>query len=345
MFKNFKFPLSMLMASALFFSCADEAVGPQGEPGLEGAQGPQGAEGPAGEPGSDAMVKNGYFEGQVKGTRKDGVAFSEAFKYEYAWDTATAFTEKGGQKFLEVSRNIPGSDNYLHFESKLDSENNLVITGDTYDFSFSFEKVLDANSLFSIRAVPYFQDTEAFVIEISDEENEKYKFQKETKSLSYWRSTYYGPGASGEDAFSFYSWESGRSYRIEYSAVSGMLLGIYDYETDQYIEQGELFDLYNQIKFSNSPELGINVFYDVATGDPLYQEIPAVPADQVTITNYVHDAASGIITFDFEVNMSGIIVGNYNRRNTTGNDLTITGSFNSGGKVYKNTVYRTSAGK
>lgn len=53
-------------------------VGPKGETGATGAQGEQG------EQGESALRKAGYYEGTIKGTRQDGTAFEESFKYEYS---------------------------------------------------------------------------------------------------------------------------------------------------------------------------------------------------------------------------------------------------------------------
>ena len=88
-------------------------------------------------------------------------------------------------------------------------------------------------------------------------------------------------------------------------------------------------------------------FFDKATNEPLHAVIPDVPADQFTVTNYVHDASTGYMTFDFVLKIS-----QYRPRtgygygyNSSGNDLTITGSFSSGKKVYSNVVSRTASGE
>ena len=92
-----------MIIGSLLSSC----VGEQGEPGPVGEQGEQGEQGPVGEQGEQGeqgdkgdagndgsdgkngigggiggVVKSGFFEGTISGTRKDGVAFSYDFKFD-----------------------------------------------------------------------------------------------------------------------------------------------------------------------------------------------------------------------------------------------------------------------
>ncbi len=60
-----------------------------------------------------------------------------------------------------------------------------------------------------------------------------------------------------------------------------------------------------------------------------------IPGDVFSISNYQKNQTTGVLTFDFAVT-----IGALGRLNTTTNPITMTGRFNSGGKVYTNIVSR-----
>jgi hypothetical protein len=95
---------------------------------------------------------------------------------------------------------------------------------------------------------------------------------------------------------------------------------------------GELFDKFNQLTYNSA---GQGAFYDVATNTNLSATASVIPADEFTATNYVHDPATGILTFDFTLKIQ-----EYRTTNSTWHELLISGRFNSGEKVYRNTVSR-----
>ncbi len=339
MFNKLKLSLFVLMASGLMLSCADDAAGPAGPQGEQGEQGLPGADGPEGAPGVGGYYKLGWLEGNVKGTRRDGTAFEEAFKFEYTGDNMTGFREEEGKKYLGVYRGNSDYSNYLSLRLYRDSNNNFLPYYPSYAVEFRLKKELDANTLFMVDAEPYFLETESYITNISDEKNKLYNFRKSSNGKVYFTtSSYNGPATADEGVYYFEN--TTNNHDLYYSRTTGALVGIYNNEAREYIEEGDLFDLYNQIKYAYNNEAGGYVFYDVASGNSLHEVVPAIPADELTISNFTQDETSGVITFDYNIKISGKGL-NSSRTNSTHNDLTITGSFNSGGKVYKNTAYRT----
>jgi len=130
--------------------------------------------------------------------------------------------------------------------------------------------------------------------------------------------------------------------------VDGTLLKIYSNHdgTISHITSGTLFDLYDQLLLKYNADVNKPTFFNKNTGTSLHTEIPDVPADQFTVTNYVHDASTGILSFDFVLKISKYRprTGYIDGFNSSGNDLTITGSFSSGKKIYSNVVSRAASG-
>lgn len=335
MLTKLKFSIYALMTAAALAACSGEdgEPGPQGEPG---AQGPQGEQGPQGTPGVGSAYKLGSLEGTVTGTRKDGTAFSETFKYEYTFNNVQAFYEENGQKYLDVSRYAESTGNgpSLYMELKQVSEGVFEPAEVSYYVDFNFRKELSTDDLFVIDAQPYFLATEAFVKALSDEQNDTYNFATSSNGIYYqeepWNST---------AAYRLNGYYNNKNYDVFYSQASGSLLGLYDYSTGNEITSGMIFNLYNKLKFKYNATHAQPLFYDAATNAELFVAFPDVPADELTITNYTRNASTGVITFDFVIKVSKYLTSPA-RRNSTGHDITITGKFNSGGKVYKNIVAR-----
>jgi hypothetical protein len=336
MLSKFKFFFYSIMVSAALAACSGEDgdPGPQGE---QGEKGPQGEQGPQGNPGIGAAYKTGSVEGTVAGKRKDGTAFSETFKYEYTFNNVQAFYQDDGETLFDVSRYLDPTGNgpSMFMELKQVSEGVLEPSSTSYSINFDFQKELNNDDLFVIDVQPFFEATEGFVLELSEEENNTYNFSTSSGGLYYQTDTY-----NGTAAYRFSAYTNNDNYEVYYGQATGALLGLYDYQTGNNITSGALFNLYNKLKFIMNATLGQPVFYNVANNAPLFTEYPDVPADQFTITNYARNASTGVITFDFVLKVSGYLSSSQ-RRNSTGHDLTITGKFNSGGKVYKNIVART----
>lgn len=103
-------------------------------------------------------------------------------------------------------------------------------------------------------------------------------------------------------------------------------------------------DTYLNFKFSK--ELNATTLF-VVNARPCFRDLQDVPADQFTVTNYVHDASTGVMSFDFVLKISQYRsrIGDNFGLNSSGHDLTVTGSFSSGKKVYSNIVSRTASGE
>lgn len=301
--------------------------------GEDGDPGPQGLKGTAG---ANAVAKIGYLSGTVSGTRQDGTSFSETFKYEYAADSTFSFREEGdGNKINIIRYSNSLNDAYLSM-SLVEKDGTLVPASTSYTAYFYFSKELTSSSLFTISAQPYFQATAGFVRNISIAQNKIYYFSTSylDRSADYYLDTY-----NDQFCFVFSAYPKNVSYTVYYSQSTGKLVAVYDLKESKYVTSGEIFDKYNKIKFIYSQNLSAYVFVDYSTGAALYEEVPDVAADSLTITNYNHNTNTGILSFDYKLKISGY-TSSPNRVNTTGHDLTITGSFNSGTKVYASTVGR-----
>src|SRR3989337_2832665 len=237
-FNEFKFFISVFFVCVvLFAACSGEDgdPGPQGEQGLQGDQGNQGIAGNSG------YQKLGSLEGTVVGTRKDGTAFSESFKYEYTMDSVHGFSLQNGVKNIAVNRSLNSfSDSYMNLNLK--SEDGILSPSSAaYSCYFNFFKQLDSETLFRITARPYFLATEAFVRELSNEENQVYHFSTTGahSEIYHYETNYKG----NENAYQFNVYQNNEYINVFYSMVDGSLLGLYKYSDGSYLEDGELFNL------------------------------------------------------------------------------------------------------
>jgi hypothetical protein len=327
MLNKLKFFFYVLLVSALFAACSDGDPGPQGEPGENGEIGENGHEG------ENNVEKLGYFEGTVSGINTDGTAFSETFKYEYSFDSIQAYYEEDGAKYIDIERYLNNSDEtYLGMDLKLESEG-VLVPSYSYGTEFSFIKEMGSDNLFSVTATPFFGITEAFVRELSIEQNLTYDFNSDDSGKLYPFAIYVG-----EDAYGLNSDVNDGFWEVYYSVATGALIGVLDYDNSIFLESGPIFNLFNKLEFKHDATLNKLVFFDAVTDAGLYEEVPEVPGDQLVITNYALNSTTGVLTFDYELKVNGNLT-EY-RENSTGHDLTIKGKFNSGGKVYKNTVGR-----
>lgn len=280
-------------------------------------------------------MKLGFLKGTVSGNRRDGTAFSESFNYEYSRDTVTMSVNN---KLLIERGGIPSFNTAMGM-TLIDQDGILKPLSDPFSVFFSFRKKLDAATLFTLTAQPYFSSTTAFTRILSSKENEIYDFNTNWPMESAYYNNSYWNGTKAGSSYVLYMYIGNDSYDVHYSQTTGSLLGVYTFKDNKFIESGSMFDLYNKLTLKLNPSLGTVVFHDATTGASLAEQIPDVPADQFFITNYTKDAATGVVTFDFEIKVSGHKSSAY-RQNSTGHDLTITGKFNSGKRVY-NTTGRT----
>lgn len=151
---------SLLLLAAGFSIAMSSCEGDEGAVGPIGPKGDTGATGAAGEKGEPGtgMKKAGYFDGIIKGTRRDGTAFEESFKYEYTNETY--------QSMYNPARTAVSGINILRFRDAQPFENSpgLRITGymgddgsgnETFiaqDFYFIFGKELGTTQYFEFTA-------------------------------------------------------------------------------------------------------------------------------------------------------------------------------------------------
>ena len=337
---------SMLMMSAC--SGEDGEVGPKGDPGADGAVGDKGDTGDQGIPG-DYSAKLGYFEGTVSGKRTDGTAFSYPFKFEFAYggdmydgnilDLNRFETFGGAVAYKTTGYTFDVEKGYALFSTFVDNGD-----WEPFDFRFGFVKELTSTTLFKLQAAPYDQEVNYDrLIELSPEKNGIYNFPlAQPGTLIYFEADTDRDNVA--DAWSFQV--NGTDTYVYYSMETGELLFV---ETLSGVQTtGTLVDKYNDIKFVMEDTFKEYVFVNTADNSPAWEYVETVPADAITVTNYLNQ--EGVISFDFNVTISkyrGYLMSSggwggwlQNGVNSTRHDLTITGKFNSGGKVYESAVGR-----
>jgi len=200
-------------------------------------------------------------------------------------------------------------------------------------------KELNSTDLFKLDAEAFFEPIAGYTIELSADQNQIYNFRKSKVNggAIFYGDTQIDVGAGLVSVNTFYV-DGPQSFTAYYRTDNGALLAL---NNGSFILSGSLFDKYKKIKFANNVTLGMYVFSDATTGNGLYTTIPDLNPDQVTVTNFAQDASTGFVTFDFTVKINAYRSIIERGQNTTNHDLTITGKFNSGQKVYKNVVSRT----
>jgi hypothetical protein len=311
------------------------AAGPQGAAGSQGAAGPQGEQGPQGTPGltADQLATNGFIKGTVKGTRTDGTPFTETFNY-------TVVSELQG--FEKINDNLHqvelwrgesyaktgGSHITLLVENKGQSTQkvNIGVHVPAQDFNGFFiywEKMIANNNLFVFRTNALFKPFSTLV-PVSAAHNATYKFVNGGRDFSH-------PTNNAFASLYYYSaTEDGSKVYFGQTASS-----TYSFE---YIEDK------NGVKSTTSTLYGDLVYkYDFAKGAyKLYKgttdlsEILVTPADTQEVTNYAYDPATGLMTFDYKVNIQAL-----RAQNTTKHAIEVTGSVSA--KVYDARVMRIGA--
>jgi hypothetical protein len=350
MVKIFRLFVFAFLAASFLTACSGEDGDP-GAAGEAGAKGDKGDAGTDGEDGEDAAAKNGYLQGTIKGTRRDGTAFEEPFNFAYVYgeqkyDPFQLFVQRfetAAGSIVDALANgadVPLDKGFMKLW--LYNEEGGLVPG---DFQVYFTKGLNATQVFKLDAKPYLQD--AFydrVIEISPEYNGLYNFEHNNLGQVGYQE-YYDESGKNLVSYAFQTQLSDVYHTFVYDAETGELQYV-DIEGEVFTD-GEVFTKYHDIKFVYNDEVETMVF-EKADGTPLYEYVDEVPADVFTIANF--SDANGIITFDYSLQISkyrgfmgarspmGPVL--IHGRNTTGHDLTITGKFNSGTPVYQEAVGR-----
>ncbi len=340
--KKLKCMVLVLSIGIILGSCAgdDGEPGPVGDAGTTGANGATGATGALGQ----GLQKAGYVQGTAVGKRTDGTPFSESFTYEYGSTSADVFRDQGGSKYLDLYRTTLDfySNAGVEIYSLKLSGSTLVVDANQTNASFKLTKELSVTDLFLLSVQPYFKNVTGYVLRLSDAQNKVYHFNVSNMNIDY-HETQYETGNSMIPVYGCYVYAQTGSFLVYYRKEDGTLLTLINLSNGNAINSGDAFDLYNRLTFKNNPEVNALTFYDKATTASLHTVIPDIAADQLIISNYHHDATSGVVSFDYVLKVSAYR-SNGHGVNTSGNDLTITGSFNSGGKIYKTTSGRTSTG-
>jgi hypothetical protein len=183
MVKIFRLFVFAFLAASFLMACSGEDGDP-GAAGEAGAKGDKGDSGADGEDGEDAAAKNGYVQGTIKGTRRDGTAFEEPFNFAYVYgeqkyDPFQLFVQRfetAAGAIVDALANgadVPLDKGFMKLW--LYNEEGGLVPG---DFQVYFTKGLNATQVFTLDAKPYLQD-EFYdrVIEISPEYNGIYNFE------------------------------------------------------------------------------------------------------------------------------------------------------------------------
>jgi len=316
----------------------DGDPGPKGDTGDTGAQGTTGekgdtgAQGEAGTSSLSGYKKSGSFEGTFVGKRNDGTDFNETFEYEYR---STEQLEGFQSNLLYLSRYEDETGGAQIEMELMKTEQGLTNTFSDYSIYFTFYKELSTNSLFALNLRPSFLAKEGYDLEINGTANIPYNFSIDYFNGGgvYHNSTTY----ENEGAYQFFS-NLGSNLDIYYSQQTGDLLAV-TVANAAVPETDPLFILFNKLKFKYNSDFDIPTFYTADTDESLAVTIPDTPGDEFTITNYTMDQTTGVVTFDYSLKVSGYrtFLGG---QNTTNHDITVTGKFNSGGKVYSSIVGR-----
>jgi hypothetical protein len=376
MVKQLRFFLYSICVMAVLASCQGDP-GPDGKDGKDGVSGAKGGDGTDGAdgndgsnggdgnngndgaPGADAVAKVGHFSGTITGTRNDGTLINETFNYEYAFGTEN-MTNEGifFKRYETVGEAIAGAvaeeaygiapplqDGFAAMDFTEISAARTTV----FAFDFFFKKELNNSQIFKLHVSPYLADEDYFgrLLELSPDQNAIYKF--DCNPASQINSIYYDrDGDSDNENVLLVSISANNYLNVMYDGITGQLTYLERNDDGVQITDGPEFDKYNAIKLINDPELGTFVFVNASDDSPLWEKINVVPADVVDIQNF--QKLNGVISFDFAITVNkyrgtlgkpvGFGVFAIQGENTTHNDLTIAGSFNSGGKVYDEVVGR-----
>lgn len=147
-YQAIKRTLSILFCLGLFIAIAS-CSGDDGDTGPQGEQGAKGDKGDTGAAGADALAKNGYIDGTVTGTRQDGTAFTETFKYEYRGD----ITILDDDDFYVYRNSDLGDDSqYIEIDGSIANAGTPQQTVTPTYFRLEFIKEISVNTLFRLDA-------------------------------------------------------------------------------------------------------------------------------------------------------------------------------------------------
>jgi hypothetical protein len=334
LFKQSKF-FALAVAMALV-SCKGEEgeIGPKGDTGPAGVQGSQGTAGAS----FDKAFENGFIKGTITGKRRDGTAFTEPFEYKMTTNHASFESISATEHSLSIWRSKGMSDyhNDAFMNMKVTNKDQAGATAKFNNAHFSFTKVLASNNLFLVEAGPSFI-AKAIVIPMSRTNNATYKLVNNGVNPQY----YYEPVE--EVSYLIVKDTDGNRIFFKNIYMHDNALGKY-YNPFAYVinnngVKSTASALWNNVRLYQDNNGNM---FGTSTGTNLSETIN-VPADTQEITNVVYNAANGLLTFDYKLNISEFrefdrAYERYEKGNSTMHPLEVKGSFSA--TVYNGVVMR-----
>ena len=321
----------VLSTAVLLFGCKKEegAIGPKGDPG---AAGPQGAVGPQGPTFAQAYEK-GFIKGTIKGKRRDGTAFEEAFEYKIAGESEGFAKKTPMLDELSLSRSqdlVYGQ--YVNLNLLVENKgqaNQAVRLGSLERYSdlfrISFQKQLPNNQLFTFRASALFEPTN-IVFPVSREKNAVYKF------VDYGREPLRYQDDVSKKIYYAFDLEDGGKVHFGEEIINFNTEYKFAYVVSNAGVKSTTSTTYGNLRYDYDNNLRTSVFFVATTS---LHEVVAVPADTYAITNFAHNATTGLVTFDYKLTIEAL-----RSNNSSLHPVEITGSVSA--TVYNSSVMRRS---
>lgn len=322
--------LVVLAAAMSLSSCKDkEEVAPKIEPVSEVS--------------FEKSFENGFIKGTIKGTRQDGTAFSEPFEYKIASDKAYFEKVSPTDHVLSLWRSIGIAkyDNYINLDLTVMNKDQAGATAKITSAELEFTKVLADKNLFYLNAGPNFLPTNV-IFPISRANNATYKLVNHGVDVKYKYES------STSESYYFTKDTDGNTIHFAGSSVYDAITREYYYPFKHIMSstgvKSTTSSVWSNVRMVRTE--GSSMGFATSTGVDLY-EIVAVPADTQEITNFAFNATTGVVTFDYKLNINALrgydkyYYSNMEPANTTMNALEITGSVSA--TVHNGVVMRRSA--
>jgi hypothetical protein len=290
----------------------------------------------------DKAFENGFVKGTVKGMRKDGTAFEETFEYKVTTDQSYFEKLSGTEHTLRLwrSKGIAQDDNNINLNLVVTNKDQAGATAKITGGYFEFSKPLADRNLFHLDAGTNFA-AQTIVLPVSRANNATYKLVDNGWNLSYHydselrQSMYYVADTDGNKIYFGYS--------EVYDATTGQYYYPFRYVVSSTGVKSTSSPVWSSVRMIDN-ERGTRIFA-TATGTDLSETLQ-VPGDTQEITNFAYNASTGVVTFDYKLNISEFrgydrSYNNVDPANTSMHALEIKGSVSA--TVYNGAVMRKSA--
>lgn len=326
----FKHSTLMVLAAAMSLSsCKDKEVAPKTDTDVVS--------------GYEKAFENGFVKGTIKGVRKDGTPFEEPFEYKLTSDQAAFEKTSATEHTLRLARfkTVVGGNNYVRLNLTVTNRDQAGATAKINGGYLSFSKVLTDRNVFSLSAGTNF-DAEAFTLPMSRANNATYKLVDNGRYYNY---SY--DEAAGQNYYTYKDTDGNTIHFSTWSTrdiVTGDSYYAFSHIVNSTGVRSTTSSVWSNVRVMFN-ENGRRVFMTSAGAN--LSETLQVPGDTREITNFAYNAATGVITFDYKLNISEFRAydQNYNNgvsaANTTMHALEIKGSVSA--TVYNSTVMRKSA--